>query len=445
MSYYLKSKIDHIRSSDLFLFISMSLFVLLTRLPFINSDYGTDPDSFRVVSAAKYIANTGEYIYARAPGNPTYEYIISFVANSSPWVANLLSAIASSIAVIFFALILRHVKVKNYFILSILFAMVPVIYINSITTMDYMIALSLALGSVFFIFIRQPVLAGILIGLAVGCRLTYAAMVLPLALWILFDKHNIYYIKHIFYFVLTSIIVSILVFLPVFLSYGFGFFTFVDYRGSLSLYTLVRVGIINVWGILYLASFIVLFTLMLWQKKHLAIHSRKVLLFSIGIIFLFTIIFLRLPNESAFMIPVVPFVIMSLALVIPSKYMKFFSIIVIGLVFIQLISGASSVQRYNDSRELNYLNTKKVIDTVSKLEGKVVIVAALKRPRIVLFEASQSNDRVKYVYLINNKQEFNDYVNKGYSVYYLKEAYEYNEKVYNVNLKELGAKELDID
>lgn len=444
MKDYLKSKIEYIKSSDLFMFISLAFFVLVTRLPFINSDYALDPDAFQVVRAAKHISKTGEYIYSRPPGNPVYEYIISIIANSSPWVTNLLSAIASSVVVIFLALILRHLKIKNYYILPIFFSLVPIIYINSISTMDYMIALSFALGSTYFILIRQPILAGIFIGLAIGCRLTYVAMGLPLVLWVLYDKNNVDTIRHALYFVFTSILVSILVYLPVFLSYGFGFFTFADNIEYPSLLTLIEKGIINVWGVLYLAAFIILLSLMLWKKEHLKIHSKKAFLFSIGVIFIYIVIFLRLPHESAYMIPVVPFVIISLALIVPSHYIRFFSLSVIALVFIQLLNGTASVQKYNDSRSKNYSQTKSVIDSVSKLKGKVVVIAGWKIAKILLFETSKASDRVKYVYLVQSKENYNNYIISGYSVYYLKGMYEFNNKVYNINLKELGAKELKI-
>lgn len=444
MNSYLKNVINnHIKSSDIFIFTLLPLFVLLTRIPFINSDYGIDPDAFRVVSVAKHIAKTGEYIYSRPPGNPLYEYIISFVASYDPWVTNFLSAIASSIAVVFFALILRHIKIKHYYILSIFFSLVPIIYINSINTMDYMIALAFTLASIFFIFIRKPILAGILIGLAVGCRLTYIAMILPLALWILFEKNNILDIKKTLYFVITAIMISILTFIPVFLTYGLGFFTFADNIVYPSFYKLILTGVVHVWEVLYLISFFILFFIMIMKRKILKVYSRKAFLFSISIVFIYTIIFLRLPHESAYMIPVVPFLIITIALVVPDQYIKNFSIFVIILAFVQLLSGYSPISKYCNRRTSNYLEAKNIVHTVSKLKGKVIIVAGWNRPRINLFQLSNKN-KVKYEYLIENKEKYYDYIKNGYKIYYLQGMNEYNKQHHNLNLSALGAKRLEI-
>ena len=296
-----------------------------------------------MVSAAKHIMETGQYIYSRPPGNPLYEYIISFVASASPWVSNLLSALISSISSIFFALILHHIKIKNYIILSIFFSFVPIIYINSTNTMDYMFALTFALASIYFVLTRHLLLSGVFIGLAIGCRLTYIALILPLTLWILFDKDNQQITKQILYFLSMSIIISLIVFFPVFSTYGLSFFTFSDNIEYPTILSLLIIGVYGVWGLTYLVSFIIMLTIIFWNqtynKMNFSIKSKKVLYFSISIIFIYTIIFLRLPHESAYLIPIVPFIIISFAILIQSYYIKTIVIIVIIVTFIQLLIG----------------------------------------------------------------------------------------------------------
>ena len=84
----------------------------------------------------------------------------------------------------FFAIILRYFRIKHYLLLTLAFALTPVVYVNSVNTMDYMIALAFVLGSTYFVMVHRPLAAGMFLGLAIGSRITSGAMLLPLTLWI---------------------------------------------------------------------------------------------------------------------------------------------------------------------------------------------------------------------------------------------------------------------
>ena len=104
----------------------------------------------------------------------------------------------------------------------------------------------------------------------------------------------------------------------------------------------------------------------------------------------------------------------------------------------------SSIEKYNQHRISNYTYVKRVISKVAMIDNKRVVVAGWKRPRIILFDNYNDNNRTIYTYLIPNKKKFNKYVKNGYSIYYLTGIRKYNKKVYNIDLKILGAKELKI-
>ena len=119
-----------------------ALGIFLSRLPFLSQGYGLDGDSWSVAIVARNIAMTGNYEVSRFPGYPVQELICSLFYNGTAWRLNLLTAIISTIGVLFFALTLKAWKFKYVFLAAAALAFVPIIYINSTTTIDYVWALS---------------------------------------------------------------------------------------------------------------------------------------------------------------------------------------------------------------------------------------------------------------------------------------------------------------
>ena len=55
------------------------------------------------------------------------------------------------------------------------FALVPVVYVGSVQSMDYAWALAFAMAALYALVSERPLLAGVLLGLAGGCRVTSLA------------------------------------------------------------------------------------------------------------------------------------------------------------------------------------------------------------------------------------------------------------------------------
>ena len=121
--------------------------VLLSRLPWILSDYGSDPDSYRVVSAAHDMAETGEYVESRLPGYPLHEAIVSILLWGGPVAVNGFSALMCAVAALFLTLTLDRLGAGRGFEAAIAFAMTPVVYIASTASMDYVPAAAFLLGA----------------------------------------------------------------------------------------------------------------------------------------------------------------------------------------------------------------------------------------------------------------------------------------------------------
>jgi hypothetical protein len=209
-------------------FITLFLVVFISRLPFLSAGYGIEEDSWGIALAAFHTKLTGIYEPSRFPGHPTQELIYSALWGSGPIVFNGLCAFFSAIASVFFALILKHLKFKHFFIAALALAFVPVFYISSTYTIDFTWTLAFILISLYYLLKNKFIICGIFIGLAVGCRVTSGAMLLPfiIILWQPVDlKNNITSFLKI---IIPMTIVSVIAYLPLFLQFGSSFFMYYD-------------------------------------------------------------------------------------------------------------------------------------------------------------------------------------------------------------------------
>ena len=136
-------------NKDIYSLISLAVIVFVSRIPFLTPGYGFDFDAWLVFRAARYIALHGTYVVSRVEGHPVQEYAYSLFYWSGPIVLNGTTALFSVAAAVLFALILRKLNIKYYFLGGLTLAFIPVVYINSCNTMDYVWALALILGAFY--------------------------------------------------------------------------------------------------------------------------------------------------------------------------------------------------------------------------------------------------------------------------------------------------------
>ncbi|HKR05150.1 MAG TPA: hypothetical protein VJY62_11005, partial [Bacteroidia bacterium] len=146
------------------------LIIFLSRLPFLDNGYGSEEDAWGLALIAKNIALSGAYEASRLPGHPLQEFIYSLTWDKGAFIFNLLTALISTAGIGFFISAFRRLNLRYAITAGITLAFIPVIYINSTNAMDYMWALSFIMTAFYFLVKKNPVLSGIFIGLAVGCR-----------------------------------------------------------------------------------------------------------------------------------------------------------------------------------------------------------------------------------------------------------------------------------
>ena len=142
-------------------FALLSLFYLALRIPYLDYGHGTDPDAWRVALTAHYLLENGDYFPSRLPGNPLHELLMTPLIAGGWVVTNLVTALASLLGVYLFARIVAQHRLPYPGLLTIGFAFAPLLYINSIATMDYMWTLTALLGAYYAALHRLPILTGV--------------------------------------------------------------------------------------------------------------------------------------------------------------------------------------------------------------------------------------------------------------------------------------------
>jgi hypothetical protein len=466
------------------LFLLVFSVVLISRLPFLDAGYGTDTDGCRVATAARYIATTGEYKASRLPGFPIIEFTCSLAWKNGARFLNLLTAFMSAIAVGMLAIIAKKYGCKDFLLIAFTFAFTPVVYISSTITMDYMWAIMFVMFCWYAGLFGKPFVAGSLLGIAIGCRITTAAMTLPFALLFLdHDNWKLSFIR-ILKFWCAAAVVAITAFLPVFLTYGWHFFTFFG-PAFPPIATILKTITLDVWGIVGFSAISIISFLVLVRKKTIHIVSLTSLFLQrnfsvcIAVLILFVIEYAIHPKDPGYLIPPIPFFLLIIARYFPRRQF----VLMCGLIILSSFVGTiDSIDRpwspkpsklsilldisgrsiavdllgpiFNDhERRLQQMRfVQAVIATSDSIGYKSAVVAGAWLPSIIentqgsipeseFSDFSMKRNNVEFVNLMD-KRLLLRFKKNGYRIYYLKTVEGYNYSVNAIDLRKEGAIEL---
>ena len=296
--------------------------VLLSRLPFLTRNYGYDGDAWNVAWAARQMVENGGYTWSRAPGYPVHEIGTAVLWKAGPLAANGCTALLSAIgSMLFFAILRRLGARKGDAVLGALaLAFVPVIYVNSSVTLDYLWALAFILGALLAVLAGRPVWGGAALGLAIGCRVTSGAMMVPLCVILALGgtaKQRKF--RDLGLFVFSGLAVGLLTYAPALITYGPGALRFVDETIPLPVRLhLVAHGLtLGVWGTLgTLGLGVAAAGALPWLKRQPVLgvrdDERRILAWAcLAAIALYVVSFARLPLEFAYLVPLVPFTLLA--------------------------------------------------------------------------------------------------------------------------------------
>jgi len=462
------------------LFVVVVILVFVTRLPFVDAGYGYEADSWRVANAAKDIAQTGQYTASRPPGYPVQEIICSLIVGGGAIALNSASAFLCAIAAGFFVLLVKALGFRNYFLAALALAFTPILYVCSVSSKDYPWALAFIMASMYFVVRRKPLIAGVLLGLGIGCRLSSVLVYPVLFLMLLKDGGIKGNLKDILKFTSGTLLLGLLSYVPVVLRYGFGYFEIPSiYLEKLpDADVIIHGATVGVWGrigfwAILLAIALVIIRLIVTRLNipGPATGRRYDTIAWIVAVCLYFAVFTRLPHQSGYLIPAIPFVILLLLRYLGRRMMIIIGLLLIISPFFCTIIPESENAKSQSSKNLvhfsfigkqyaldwrgailrdhavrierlKFLNN--VMTSVDRLDKKSVVVSGSWGPQLRFLLRDDPQGMAKYVYLLN-EAEIRGYLDDGYSIWYLPGQLQLNRNVHGIDLTAYGARQLYLD
>ena len=298
------------------------LIVFLSRTPFLSAGFGSDDDAWRVAVAALRLRDTGEYIPSRRPGYPVQEYTTALFVPYGAVAVNLLSVLMALVATACFAKILLQMQHREPYLAALAFAFVPMVYIASVSAMDYIWALAFVLLALLGALAQRATLSGVALGLAVGTRITSALFLLPLAITLYERNRWGTALTRIATLAATAGIISALAFYPLYRRYGWGFLSYVEAQERLLVAVAqATVGLFGTVGTAAIVFSLMGFVLSVLLRRAPAGDMRVLplplsspLRFSLWVAAALVILaYLRLPVEAGYLLPLVPLVLIGLS------------------------------------------------------------------------------------------------------------------------------------
>lgn len=430
-----------------------SLLVLLSRIPFLDAGFGVEEDSWGIAVAAHNSKLTGIFEASRLPGHPFNEMFYVLMWGLSSWWYNLSSALMSVLLYFFSYKSLEALRFKAPMPVAMAIVFVPVIYINSTCTVEYLWSVAFITGA-FYFFLKQNWKLGILFfSMSVGCRLTNVVFVLP---FLYFFKEQILdfpWAKRVQLLLLFSLL-CLLWYSPVIAVYGPGFFTYSDQFPYPSIPKVIYKATFGVWGVLGLMG-ILFFLVVLVKKGFKSVFEWPIVRMTLIVCLLFTLLYIMLPQKSAYWIPVIPFVFFTMSSILPERILK-------RLMFIFLISpffcGINLTDAYRGSdysalavstvvkgqeiffdplnglmqndyskrkRKLEY--GKKVMDFLKKQSGPVMVICGWWYNQLLITNFDQKLPKSVELKFYVDEPEMLRYKSLGATIYYLEEQDLYND------------------
>jgi len=311
----------------------LALAVFVSHLPFLSPGFGTDSDTWKFASAIREIATTGRYVSSRPPGYPLMEFTSVPFHALGAIVPNALSAVAAAACAWLVARLLARHGVRDAWWGGAAFAFVPAAFIAGTSSMDYLWALAFVLAAWLDASDGRAGRAGIWLGLAAASRLT-SFLFAPSLVLLLFQSAPAARGHRLVRFALTSCVLAALWYVPVFLTYRWGMFTYSEITGgqssalgllspvarpgtgSVSWSLIAGQGTVLLWGALGCLGVVGMLAALPWQSRTAprAAVLPRAWLWPFGLaIALEVLLYLRLPHDEGYLLPVVPLALVAMA------------------------------------------------------------------------------------------------------------------------------------
>jgi hypothetical protein len=429
--------------------VLLAAVVLATRLPFLGAGYGLHADNWRVALAARHIAETGAYEASRLPGYPLQEYICALFWKTGPFGLNLLDALFCAAASVMFALICIDYGVADWWLAALALAFVPVLYVNSVSSKDFPWALAFLLAAWWCAMRKRPALTGILLGLAMGCRITSGAAALPIALILIDRADSRTQLRRVLTVAIIAAVIVLAAFTPVYARYGRDFLDFYAEHAFPGRREILARMTLEVWGLLGFAGICLaalggMSYLAPWQKR-----PARPRLFTTqpgawaNMLVIYAVAFFCLPDEAAYLIPAVPFTLLLAWWAAPRWVFQTCCLLIVVSPFVTW-----DIDRERPAAGLIFQDHRDRLATDDSVAGFLHFCAGIPgrnayivgswEPPIAVLTASAPPLNTKFLYLVT-KPELAQLLAQGWRVWYLPYMRQFNARVYHYDVALYGA------
>jgi hypothetical protein len=157
-------------------------------LPVLFLGPGSDLDTGAVLQSGHAILD-GDYVASRAPGAPVHEAAVGVLeAIGGTALSNLGSLAMAVVLVVALVLLLHRERVPNPELAAAAVVANPWFQIAATSTVDFVWAMALAILGALALRARHPLPAGLLFGLAIGCRMSTIVVIAAALTAQLFDE-----------------------------------------------------------------------------------------------------------------------------------------------------------------------------------------------------------------------------------------------------------------
>lgn len=325
------------------IFFLLSLILILFSLPLINKGFGGDNDSWLVAMNTERMIEHKSYFFSRTTGFPIYEIINIPIIHNFGWIGSNTATLLISIMclIVFLRILYKLTSIRHPVLLLVSLTIFPHFLVNSVSTMDYIWALTFDLAGFLAILNKKEKLGGILVGISGGFRVTGILFIVPYIFWQYIEKRPL---KKIIGFTTITIISWLIAYSPVILKYGFSLLTPGRYSPALSSNALLHILYViyrgsKLFGTLACMFLIFIFIYIFLKKRPILKEKLSILFFSV--FFIHGLFFLIHSDEPAYLLPIVPFLFIFLERILPGKYLITFIILLFSYNFFD-------ISRYSD-------------------------------------------------------------------------------------------------
>jgi hypothetical protein len=430
------------RAGALFPWLLTAL-VFASRLPYLRPGYGTDPDAYRVIAAARAL-RAGEYTASRLPGYPLHEALTALLLPGGPRLVNGGTALVSALAALALFRLAEQLGLDRLraTLLALAFAFTPVVFVNSTSSIDYLWSICFVLWSAVQLVSGRAWLAGILLGAAIGTRLTAGAMIVPLL--VLNGSARFAALR----LSLGAAASAALFFAPVLITYGFAFFQY-DATQTVSWQRAVDRATLDVWGSPGVYAFLGVFAIAVCARKQIGRAFRRPGMRSLSSVvcsalLLFGAAFVILPLEAGYLIPCVPFLLLWLAFMLPALAIAELAGLLLLSCFVTVDANGCSAMGPVPSARVQRIEENalagRIIRRLSATPGRALVVAGSMLPLIEVKLGGSQQGQHRYLYLLQSEAELLEYLKQGYALYYVSRSIERRQRRLGIALRAHGAR-----